>query len=255
MSIRVLIVDDQDLVRAGLRTLLGGGPRDEGETLDVVGEAIDGDDALRRVEQLRPAVVLMDLRMPGRDGIAATRAIRARQDLAEVRVVVLTTFDDDADILAAVRAGAAGYLLKDTPAARLREGVRTAASGGNLLSPMIARRLMEHLAEGPTEDQDDQDDQDGGDAEGAGGDDPMQAGPSADLSQLTGREIEVLAEVSRGRSNAEAGAALHLSPETARTYVSRMLHKLGARDRTELAILARRAGLHRREDRGHRRRG
>lgn len=115
MSIRVLIVDDQDLVRAGLRTLLSGGPGEEGESLDVVGEAIDGDDALRRVEQLRPAVVMMDLRMPGRDGIAATRAIRAREDLVEVRVVVLTTFDDDADILAAVRAGAAGYLLKDTP--------------------------------------------------------------------------------------------------------------------------------------------
>ncbi|GAB3178173.1 response regulator transcription factor [Nesterenkonia halophila] len=252
MSIRVLIVDDQDLVRAGLRTLLSGGPREEGEPLDVVGEALDGDDALRRVERLRPEVVLMDLRMPGLDGIAATRAICAREDLADVRVVVLTTFDDDADILAAVRAGAAGYLLKDTPAARLREGVRTAASGGNLLSPMIARRLMEHLADGPPGD--DPDDQDGGEGEGAGGDDGEQAGPSADLSLLTGREIEVLAEVARGRSNAEAGAALNLSPETARTYVSRMLHKLGARDRTELAILARRAGLHRREHRGHRRR-
>lgn len=234
MSIRVLIVDDQDLVRAGLRTLLSGGPREEGENLDVVGEAIDGDDALRRVEQLRPAVVLMDLRMPGRDGIAATRAIRAREDLAEVRVVVLTTFDDDADILAAVRAGAAGYLLKDTPAARLREGVRTAASGGNLLSPMIARRLMEHVAGG------DGGDAGGGDPEGDGGDEP-----TVDLSRLTAREIEVLAQVCRGRSNAEAGAALHLSPETARTYVSRMLHKLDVRDRTELAILGRRARLHR----------
>ncbi|GAA3286186.1 response regulator transcription factor [Nesterenkonia halobia] len=245
MSIRVLIVDDQDLVRAGLRTLLSGGPGEEGESLDVVGEATDGDDALRRVEQLRPAVVLMDLRMPGRDGIAATRAIRAREDLVEVRVVVLTTFDDDADILAAVRAGAAGYLLKDTPAARLREGVRTAAAGGNLLSPMIARRLMEHLADGALGD-------DPGDHDG--GEDDEQVGPSADLSQLTGREIEVLAEVARGRSNAEAGAALHLSPETARTYVSRMLHKLSARDRTELAILGRRAGLHRGEERGDRRR-
>ncbi|MDS2171786.1 MULTISPECIES: response regulator transcription factor [unclassified Nesterenkonia] len=239
MTIHVVLADDQDLVRAGIRALLARGAQEGGasgtlgdEPLEVVGEAVDGDDALRVVRRTRPDVVLMDLRMPGTDGVAATRAIRADPQLDGVRVLILTTFDDDADVLDAVRAGAAGYLLKDTPAEQLRGAVRTAAEGGNLLSPQIARRLMEHVAALPSP--------------ASGPDD----GAGLDLSELTDREHEVLRAVAQGLTNAEIGATLHLSPATARTYVSRILHKLHARDRTELAILAHRAGLGPPEPRG-----
>ncbi|WP_029089623.1 response regulator transcription factor [Brevibacterium album] len=240
--ITVLLADDQDLVRAGLRALLSGA-----EDIEVVAEAPDGAAAVTAALTHVPAVVLMDLRMPVMDGTAATRRIRAETALSGTRVLVLTTFDDDEDVLAAVRAGAAGYLLKDTRAEALREAVRTVAAGGNLLSPQVARTLMEHMAEaGPlpsrttaTGGQDREETE----AAAAGRIGPTAEAVPVDLSALTEREMEVLARLAHGETNAEIGAHLFLSPATARTYVSRMLTKLGARDRTELALLAQRAGL------------
>ena len=213
--IRVLVVDDQDLVRAGLRTLLEADPR-----ITVVGEAADGRAGVCLAHQLRPDVVLMDIRMPGLDGLAATAAIRADATLAASRVLILTTFDDDDDIIEAVALGAAGYLLKDTPSADLRRAVHTVAAGGNLLSPSVTRRVMEHLAAAP-----------------------RRPPPDPRLAVLTERERAVLARVGLGETNDEIGRALFISPATARTYVSRLLAKLDARDRTALAVIAHRAGL------------
>ncbi|GAB3186638.1 response regulator transcription factor [Nesterenkonia suensis] len=207
-------------MRTGLRALLTHDPE-----IEVVAESRTGQDALRAVRAHRPDVVLMDIRMPVMDGIEATRQICADPELGDSRVLILTTFDDDQDIVDAIRAGAAGYLLKDIPAAELRAAVRTAADGGNLLSPAIARKVMEHMASTPS----------------------PQDGTAVDLSALTDREVEVLTRVGHGETNAEIGAALFLSPATARTYVSRILSKLQARDRTELAIIAHRAGLPRAE--------
>ncbi|MEV0733537.1 response regulator transcription factor [Polymorphospora sp. NPDC050346] len=213
--IRVLVVDDQDLVRAGLRTLLENDP-----DITVAGEAADGRAALFQVRELRPDIVLMDIRMPGMDGLAATAAIRADESLAGSRVLILTTFDDDEDIVQAIALGAAGYLLKDTSSDELRRAVHTAAAGGNLLSPSIARRVMERLARAPKP--------------------PV---PDPRLAALTERELAVLARIGSGATNDEIAAALHISPATARTYVSRILFKLGARDRTALAVIAHRSGL------------
>jgi len=213
--ITVVLVDDQELVRTGLRALLEA----DGQ-LRVVGEADDGEAAVKLVRQHRPEVVLMDLRMPGTDGLTATRRLRADPALERTRIVVLTTFDDEADIVEAVRSGAAGYLLKDTAGSDLRAAVHTVAAGGNLLSPTIARQMMEHLARLPA---------------------PPMADPR--LARLADRELEVLARLSHGESNSEIGRALHLSPATVRTYVSRILTKLDARDRTELALMAQRSGL------------
>jgi len=213
--IRVLLADDQELVRTGLRTLLAADPG-----LTVVGEARTGDAAISMARQYRPDVVLMDLRMPGTDGIEATRRIRADPALTATRVVILTTFDEDDDILQAVRLGAAGYLLKDSTADDLRSAVHVAARGGNLLSPAIARRVMDHVARQP----------------------PAPT-PDPRLDELTERELAVLRRIAHGETNAEIAAVLHLSPATVRTYVSRMLSKLPARDRTELAVIAHRSGL------------
>jgi DNA-binding NarL/FixJ family response regulator len=222
--ITVLLVDDQDLVRAGLRALL-----ENTEDIEVVAEAADGAQALRAVAAHLPDVVLMDLRMPVMDGIEAMRRIRGDATLEGTRVLVLTTFDDDADVLDAVRAGAAGYLLKDTRAEALREAVRSTAAGGSLLSPRVARTVLDHVAAGP---------------EATGADSaPPAVSVTAALHQLTEREREVLARLGHGETNAEIAQRLFLSPATARTYVSRILTKLGARDRTELALLAVRAGL------------
>ncbi|MFI7025272.1 response regulator [Micromonospora sp. NPDC049900] len=211
----VLVVDDQDLVRAGIRTLLESDPQ-----INVVGEAADGRTGLHLARRLRPDVVLMDIRMPILDGLAATAAIRADETLTGTRVLILTTFDDDEDIVEAVRLGAAGYLLKDTGSDDLRRAVHTAVAGGNLLSPTITRRVMEQLAAVP-----------------------RLPPPDPRLAVLTARERAVLARVGLGESNDEIGRALFISPATARTYVSRLLTKLDARDRTALAVIAHRAGL------------
>ncbi|MDR7273637.1 response regulator transcription factor [Catenuloplanes atrovinosus] len=210
--IRVLIVDDQDLVRAGLRSLLGNDPG-----IEIAGEASGGVRGLAEARRLRPDVVLMDLRMPGGGGLDATAAITA--ELPGTRVLVLTTFSEPGEIDAAVRAGAAGYLLKDTGADELRRAVRTVAEGGNLLSPAVARHVMDRLAAEP----------------------PPERDPR--LASLTERERQVLARVGLGETNQEIASALVISPATARTYVSRLMAKLRARDRTQLAVIAHRARL------------
>jgi DNA-binding NarL/FixJ family response regulator len=212
-GIRVVLVDDQYLVRTGLRALL-----ERASDLAVVGEAGDGATALGVVRTQRPDVVLMDVRMPGTDGLEATRRILDDPDLSDVRVVMLTTFDDDEYLFEAIRAGAAGFLLKDTAPDALREAVRTVAGGDALLSPAVTRRVLAAAARTPVAD-------------------------PARLDGLTERERDVLAQVGAGRSNAEIGTALHLSPDTARTYVSRLLTKLNARDRSQLVVIAYESGL------------
>lgn len=213
----VLIADDQDLVREGLRTLLS---RDPG--IEVCAEARHGAEALQTAREHRPDVVLMDIRMPVMDGIAATCEIRKDPELARCKVLVLTTFNDDQEIIEALRAGAAGYLLKDTHSADLRAAVKAVAQGDTVLSPQITRQVVEHVAAAP----------------------PMAETEQVDLSPLTEREVEVLARLAHGDTNAEIAERLYLSPATARTYVSRILSKLQARDRTELAIIGHRAGLY-----------
>jgi DNA-binding NarL/FixJ family response regulator len=212
--IRVAVVDDQHLVRSGLRALL-----DRPDDITVVGEAADGDAALMLVRAERPDVVLMDVRMPGTDGIEATRRIVADERLRDVRVVVLTTFDTDENLFAAIRAGAAGFLLKDAAPDELRAAVRTVAAGDALLSPAVTRRVLDAVAAAPG----------------------TPAAPR--VAGLTAREREVLAEVAAGLSNAEIGAELSISPATARTYVSRLLAKLDARDRAQLVMIAYEAGV------------
>jgi DNA-binding NarL/FixJ family response regulator len=213
--IRIVLVDDQELVRAGLRTLA----EHDGD-ITVVGEAADGRSGLGVVRGQRPDVVLMDIRMPVLDGIAATKAIVDDPALADVRVVVLTTFDEDENVMAAIRVGAAGYLLKDVSPSDLREGIRLVAAGDALLSPAITGTVMRALA----------------------GQLRRSTRPAL-VDGLTEREREVLQRVALGESNAEIGAALYISPATARTYVSRLLAKLGARDRAQLVVIAYESGL------------
>jgi len=213
--IRIAVVDDQELVRTGLRALA----EHEGD-IEVVVEAADGRSGLAAVRLHRPDAVLMDIRMPVMDGLDATAAIVADPALAGVRVVVLTTFDDDEDVLRAVRTGAVGYLLKDIAPADLRRAVRVVAAGGSLLDPAITGRVLAELAG------------------------HLHHRPRPELLDgLTGRERDVLRRVGLGESNAEVGASLHLSPATARTYVSRLLAKLGSRDRAGLVALAYESGL------------
>ncbi|MGW0242691.1 response regulator [Micromonospora chalcea] len=211
--VRVVLVDDQHLVRTGLRALL-----DRAPDIEVVGEAGDGRSGLAVVREQRPDIVLMDVRMPGGDGLEATRLILTDPTLDGVQVLMLTTFDDDEYLFEAIRAGAAGFLLKDTAPDALRDAVRTVAGGDALLSPAVTRRVLAAAARSPV------------------------ANP-ARLAGLTARERDVLAQVGAGRSNTEIGQALFLSPDTARTYVSRLLQKLNARDRAQLVVIAYESGL------------
>jgi DNA-binding NarL/FixJ family response regulator len=214
MTIRVVVADDQALVRAGFAALL-----DAQDGVEVVAEADTGSRALAAAVELRPDVVLMDIRMPEMDGLAATRAIVSDPALAGVRVVVLTTFELDEYVFEAIRAGASGFLVKHTEPAELVRAVRVVADGDALLSPSVTRRLVaEFAAHAKT--------------------------PTAPaLPDLTSREREVMALVAEGLSNAEIGERLFMSPATARTHVSRILMKLGARDRTQLVVLAYESGL------------
>jgi DNA-binding NarL/FixJ family response regulator len=214
--IRVLLADDQALVRGGFRMLL-----ESADDIEVVGEAGDGDQAVAIVAATHPDVVLMDIRMPGTDGLEATRRIAADEKLAGVRVLILTTFEADEYVYQALRAGASGFLVKDTEPAELLQAVRIIARGDSLLSPSITRRLIADIAARPA---------------------APTASP-ADLSDLTDREREVLTLVGGGLSNDEIAGRLFLSPLTAKTHVSRIMSKLSARDRAQLVVTAYETGL------------
>ena len=213
MSIRVLIADDQSLVRAGFRLVL-----ENHEDIEVVGEAANGEQAVHGVARLEPDVVLMDIRMPELDGIAATRQITERH---AARVLVLTTYDLDEYVYDALQAGASGFLLKDTPPAQLTEGIRAVASGEALLAPTVTRRLIEEFAR-------------------VG---PVPRAHDDELAELTARELEVLKLLARGMSNAEIAGALVLGETTVKTHVTHVLSKLGLRDRVQAVVLAYESGL------------
>jgi DNA-binding NarL/FixJ family response regulator len=213
--IRVLLADDQGLVRAGFRALL-----DAEHDVEVAGEARDGREAVELTRSLQPDVVLMDIRMPELDGLAATREIAADRSLAGVRIVILTTFEIDDYVFEALRAGASGFLVKDTEPVDLIAAVRLVAGGEALLSPSVTRRVIEEFAVRAKEPP-----------------------PSGDLDELTEREREVMALVGTGLSNEEIAGRLIVSPATAKTHVSRAMVKLGARDRAQLVVLAYEYGL------------
>ncbi|NJP43855.1 response regulator [Actinacidiphila epipremni] len=213
--IRVVLADDQVLVRAGFRALL-----DAQRDIEVVGEAADGEQALRTVREVRPDAVLMDIRMPVMDGLAATRAVTGDPALQDVKVVVLTTFELDEYVFEAIRSGASGFLVKDTEPAELLRAVRAVVAGDALLSPGVTRRLIAEFAARSKE--------------------PAAAGG---LDRLTEREREVMALVGIGLSNEEIARRLVVSPLTAKTHVSRAMVKLGARDRAQLVVLAYESGL------------
>jgi DNA-binding NarL/FixJ family response regulator len=222
MTIRVLLVDDQPLVRAGLRALLATQP-----DIEVTGEAGDGAAALAEVARLRPDVVLMDVRMPGTDGIEATARITAAAD--GPRVLILTTYDLDEYVFEALAAGASGFLLKDARPEDLVEGVRIVASGEALLAPSVTRKLIGIFARDGRPGQ--------GKATAPAPPSAADLGPAA-LDELTEREQEVLRLVVRGMSNAEIGAALHITDHTVKTHVAHILAKLGLRDRVHAVIFA-----------------
>lgn len=220
--IRVVIAEDEALLRSGLKALA----EHDGD-IEIVGEADQGGAAVARVRETGPDVVLMDIRMPGVDGITATKLITEDPELSGVAVLVLTTFAEDQTVVEALRAGAAGYLLKDAAPGELREAIRTVAAGGPALSPGVAATVMRAAAANS----------------------PPAAEPEL-VSDLSPREVEVLEQIGLGLSNAEIAERLYISPATARTYVSRLLGKLAARDRAQLVVIAHRAGLvdHRRRE-------
>jgi DNA-binding NarL/FixJ family response regulator len=213
--IRVLLADDQRLVRAGFRSIL-----EDEDDIEVVGEAGDGEAAVSACRELRPDVVLMDIRMPGMDGLEASRVIAGDERLASVKVVILTTFDLDDYVYGALRAGATGFLVKDTEPEELVQAVRVAARGDALISPSITRRLIAEFAgrvKGPE--------------------------PDPRLNGLTEREREVMQLVAAGLTNDEIAARLVLSPSTAKTHVSRIMSKVGARDRSQVVVMAYESGM------------
>jgi DNA-binding NarL/FixJ family response regulator len=220
MTIRVVLADDQHLVRAGLRGLLT-----HSADIEVVGEAADGVAAVAEVRRALPDVVLMDIRMPTLDGIAATRAILTDPRTSGTRIVVLTTFDDDENVFAALHAGASGFLTKDAEPDHLRAAVRVVAAGEALLAPGVTRRLIARFVarDGPAA--------------------PVPGVDREALSRLTEREREVTALAAEGLSNAEIAARLHMSPDTARTHIGRAMVKLDVHDRAQLVVLAYRTGL------------
>ncbi|MET8079526.1 response regulator transcription factor [Streptomyces sp. NPDC005303] len=213
--IRVLLADDQSLVRAGFRALLDAQP-----DIEVAGEASDGEEAVRKVREVRPDIVLMDIRMPLLDGLAATRRITEDTALKDVKVVMLTTFELDEYVFEAIRSGASGFLVKDTEPEELLRAVRAVVDGDALLSPGVTRRLIAEFAARSKE--------------------PAAVGA---LAGLTEREREVMALVGIGLSNEEIARRLVVSPLTAKTHVSRTMVKLGARDRAQLVVLAYESGL------------
>jgi DNA-binding NarL/FixJ family response regulator len=213
--IRVLLADDQPLIRAGFRALLK-----HTDDIEVVGEATNGEQAASLAATTRPDVVLMDIRMPGTDGLEATRRIAGNDDLADVRVLILTTFESDEYVYEALRSGASGFVVKDTEPADLIQAVRVIAAGDALLSPRVTRRLIADIA-----------------AKG------RPATPDYPVGRLTDRERQVLALVGRGQSNDEIARSLSLSPYTAKTHVSRIMNKLSARDRAQLVVIAYETGL------------
>jgi DNA-binding NarL/FixJ family response regulator len=216
-TVRVLVVDDDDLMRAGLRAVLS-----SDKTVEVVGEAADGRAALDEVHRRRPDVVLMDVRMPELDGIAATRELLA--GTADVKVVILTTFEQDDYIFGALAAGASGFLLKRTRPEELITAIHTVATGDSLLSPSVTRRVIEHMTQHP----------------------PVAAGSDDRIEELTPREREVLEHVASGLSNTEIATALVIEESTVKTHIKRILMKLRLRDRVQAVIFAYESGLTRR---------
>jgi DNA-binding NarL/FixJ family response regulator len=213
VTIRVLIVDDQALVRTGFRMIL-----ESEDGIEVVGEAADGREAIDAVTEVKPDVVLMDVRMPNMDGLEATRRILARG--GGPRVLMLTTFDMDEYVYESLRAGASGFLLKDAPADQLVAGVRSVAAGQSLLAPSVTRRLIEHYTKGP-----------------------RQQDPRAAVDGLTARELDVLKLAARGMSNTEIAGALVIAETTVKTHIARVLMKLRLRDRVQIAIYAYESGI------------
>jgi DNA-binding NarL/FixJ family response regulator len=214
MTIRVVLADDERLVRAGLRMILAGEP-----DITVVAEAEDGRDAVEVVRRAAPDVVLMDIRMPQLDGLAATRQILAAPGTPP-RIIVLTTFDLDEYVFEALRSGASGFLLKDAPEPQLLAAIRVAADGGSMFAPAVTRRLIERFTTRP---------------------DPLRRRP--DLGRLTPRELEVLHLIAEGLSNGEIAARLVVTEHTAKTHVAHILDKLGLRDRVQAVVVAYESGL------------
>jgi DNA-binding NarL/FixJ family response regulator len=213
--IKILIADDHELMRSGLRGMLDAQP-----DMEVVGEAEDGAQAVDEAIRLHPDVAIMDIRMPRLDGIEATRRLMEQGDAAP-KVLVLTTFDLDEYVYEALRAGAGGFMLKDSPPGQLAEAVRTVAAGEALLAPAVTRRLLDRFVQRP----------------------PSDAARQERFAELTDRELEVLRAVTRGMSNAEIGQELFLSEATVKTHVTRILSKLGVRDRVQAVVLAYESGL------------